>query len=130
MAICDVCQREMTTADSCADWDAFIQGRAWRPTRYGDERRPEPPDEECEVDWDDWDEDPWPLPRPAAPRPPAEPEPWPPRCGDCGVALGANHHPGCDLAQCPRCTQQMISCGCWSGDVLVLPEGLSEHPDR
>jgi hypothetical protein len=34
------------------------------------------------------------------------------RCDDCGVARGGLHHLGCDLQRCPRCTGQLISCGC------------------
>lgn len=34
------------------------------------------------------------------------------RCGDCGVAPGNHHHLGCELARCPACSWQMISCGC------------------
>jgi hypothetical protein len=34
------------------------------------------------------------------------------RCGDCGVASGGRHHPGCDMEKCPRCRGQLISCGC------------------
>lgn len=34
------------------------------------------------------------------------------RCGDCGVATGGLHHPGCDQAECPRCRGQLLSCGC------------------
>src|SRR5918994_2149407 len=34
------------------------------------------------------------------------------RCGDCGVEPGGYHHLGCDLAGCPRCGRQLISCGC------------------
>lgn len=39
--------------------------------------------------------------------------PWPVgRCGDCGVGRGGFHHPGCDLAECPRCLGQLLSCDC------------------
>ncbi len=34
------------------------------------------------------------------------------RCGDCGVARGGHHHPGCDMQQCPLCRGQMMTCGC------------------
>lgn len=53
-------------------------------------------------------------------------------CGACGVEPGGYHHLGCDLARCPRCRQQLISCGCpfdelggeEEGD---LDEGLAAH---
>lgn len=34
------------------------------------------------------------------------------RCSDCGVTAGNHHHLGCDIARCPACSWQMISCGC------------------
>jgi hypothetical protein len=34
------------------------------------------------------------------------------RCGDCGVARGGHHHPGCDMQRCPLCRGQMMTCDC------------------
>ena len=38
------------------------------------------------------------------------------RCGDCKIADGGIHHPGCDMERCPACGGQLISCGCLSED--------------
>jgi hypothetical protein len=40
-----------------------------------------------------------------------------PRCGDCGVLPGGVHHPGCDIEECPRCHEQLITCECWPDEV-------------
>ncbi len=37
-------------------------------------------------------------------------------CHDCKIKTGGNHHPGCDMERCPRCSGQLISCGCLSDD--------------
>lgn len=34
------------------------------------------------------------------------------KCPDCDVEIGQEHIPGCDLAECPLCHWQDISCGC------------------
>ena len=34
------------------------------------------------------------------------------RCHDCNVKIGGKHHPRCDMERCPRCSGQLISCGC------------------
>lgn len=36
-------------------------------------------------------------------------------CGDCGVAVGEVHVPGCARERCPRCHGQLISCGGFGG---------------
>jgi hypothetical protein len=46
----------------------------------------------------------------------SEPEDWGAKvqpCGDCCVINGEFHVPGCDIERCPRCSGQLISCGCW-----------------
>jgi hypothetical protein len=53
------------------------------------------------------------------------------RCGDCGVARGGWHHPGCDHQRCPECGDQLMWCGCLfdeddggPGDLVVEPLGV------
>ena len=36
----------------------------------------------------------------------------PTNCHDCRTPLGAWHHPGCDVEECPRCGGQAIACDC------------------
>ena len=41
------------------------------------------------------------------------------RCHDCNVLSGGNHHFGCATERCPRCQDQLISCGCLDGKVIT-----------
>jgi hypothetical protein len=34
------------------------------------------------------------------------------QCRDRNVVPGGFHHPGCDMAECPICTEQQLMCGC------------------
>lgn len=34
------------------------------------------------------------------------------RCPDCGVERDGFHHPGCEVAECPRCGEPLVDCGC------------------
>lgn len=33
-------------------------------------------------------------------------------CHDCDAKKGKYHLPGCDVERCPRCKNQVITCGC------------------
>lgn len=86
MAVCETCDREMTTADSCIERDHVL--------RFGAELLNMPA--EYKAEWD-----------PELLRvDPAE------RCGDCGVAVGGIHHYGCLVERCPSCGDQARCCYC------------------
>lgn len=34
------------------------------------------------------------------------------RCHDCNIKHGGFHHNGCDVEKCPKCSGQLVSCGC------------------
>jgi hypothetical protein len=82
MAICPSCEQEMLEASSCSVEALHMAGVAVPLPRYGEEVR-----------YGRW-------PRKMV------------RCGDCGVQPGGHHHLGCDVAECPSCGRQLISCVC------------------
>jgi hypothetical protein len=81
MAICDLCDQEMLTATSCSIEVLHRKGVAHERAPWGSERRLG-----------------WRVRRGE-------------RCGDCRVEPGGFHHLGCDLAECPICLEQLLSCG-------------------
>lgn len=90
MATCEFCDQEMHEAESCTKNmilypDGTIQngGRFEPAIPYGEENR-----------WDLIDDE---LGGPDA------------RCHDCGVRLGAFHHPGCDIEESPATGHQLLA---------------------
>ena len=90
MAVCEDCGRETTTGTSCTFTAFVIDGKVFERVFYGAE--------------------PSPFGASTRPRP----------CHDCGVLLGGYHHFGCDWERCPRCSGQLLSCGCGEEEILVI----------
>jgi hypothetical protein len=53
----------------------------------------------------------------------------PVRCGDCRVTVGGHHHPGCDVAECPSCGKQLLSCDCPYDEHCERPAGKATAAD-
>ncbi len=85
MAACTWCRKDMLKTDSCNKVGVEI------PTAPDGLMDQVPYGKEVKY-WED--------------RPPPE------RCHDCNCAVGGFHHPGCDMEQCPKCSSQLIGCGC------------------
>ncbi len=41
------------------------------------------------------------------------------RCGDCAAKVGEFHHYGCDVERCPKCGEQLITCGCITDKTMI-----------
>lgn len=82
MAWCEICGRNMLTADGCGVERIHINGKSYPRIPMGGQGDL------------------------------AYGQPKGTRCGDCGAAMGAFHHWGCDLERCPVCGRQLLSCDC------------------
>ena len=82
MAKCEICGREMLTADGCGISKVHINGKEYERIKCGDAYDFVPDMEEGE------------------------------RCHDCGATVGHYHHWGCDAERCPACHGQLIGCDC------------------
>lgn len=51
-----------------------------------------------------------------------------PTCHDCGVLVGQQHVPSCDVEECPCCGGQALSCGCEWTD--FTPEEADDWENR
>ena len=92
-ATCEVCKREMVEGGGCVAAAIKIDGQFYERLRYESEA-----ERACFTE--------------VGVSPAAMPMTGDPSCHDCGAAVGALHHPGCDLERCPRCRRQLISCDC------------------
>lgn len=89
-ATCEVCKREMVEGGGCAAAAIKIEGQFYERLRYDSEA-----ERACYMEAG--------VNRAVTPMT---------SCHDCGAAIGALHHPGCDVERCARCHRQLISCDC------------------
>lgn len=113
MAICTMCRQDMRTADSCVAWKVPTDRGDVPVVPSGQEERVVDLDDDGMDGFDDAD-DGW---SPGGGRPSYVHVWTSERCGDCHVRRGGTHHPGCDVAECPVCHEQLFSCGCWDESV-------------
>lgn len=45
-------------------------------------------------------------------------------CHDCGAKIGKKHKRGCDVARCPLCGMQDLSCGCTAKRHMEVWDGI------
>lgn len=48
-------------------------------------------------------------------------------CGDCAARRGQLHALSCDMEQCPRCHNQLLSCDCFPGQRLTVVIASGDH---
>lgn len=135
MAICDVCNREMMTADGCsqAEYDDYPGRGPVARIRWGEGNSverfgPDTADNRCgrcgytlgsnlyhpDAKREECPEEGCYYARQVPGQQGARLAQADVRCGDCGAKWGHYHHPGCDLEECPVCHGQAISCDCAS----------------
>ncbi len=82
-ATCEICRREMVEGGGCAP-TITIEGQVYERLRYVSET-----ERSCFTE--------------VGVNRAATPIMGDAFCHDCGAAIGALHHPGCDVERCPRC---------------------------
>lgn len=89
MAGCKFCGKDMIGSTTCVEVKIKNKGKEYSPVKFGDEVHKYLDAETLKM-----------VKNYEGP------------CGDCAVAKGGYHHPGCDMEECPVCGGQLISCSC------------------